>query len=171
MDDLAREMGVSKKTLYQHFPAKRALLEAAITAKLDDLTTRLDAIDAGTPSDFPATLQRLLETLRQSVGEISPSFVRDLAREDPTLTAHIKVRRREVVTRTFARILLVGQRAGRIRSDIPASFLIDVLVSLADTLATPESFVLRGIPPHEIIRTLLSLFLEGALTRPDPAAP
>nr|MBA3354117.1 helix-turn-helix transcriptional regulator [Blastocatellia bacterium] len=33
MDDLAAELGVSKKTLYAHFPGKDALLEAVLNDK------------------------------------------------------------------------------------------------------------------------------------------
>ena len=34
MDDLAEELGVSKKTLYAHFPGKFDLLEAVLADKL-----------------------------------------------------------------------------------------------------------------------------------------
>jgi AcrR family transcriptional regulator len=30
MDDLARELGMSKKTIYRHFPGKRSLLAAVL---------------------------------------------------------------------------------------------------------------------------------------------
>ena len=33
MDDLAAELGMSKKTLYAHFPSKKALLEAIVADK------------------------------------------------------------------------------------------------------------------------------------------
>ena len=33
MDDLAAELGMSKKTLYVHFPSKKALLEAIVSDK------------------------------------------------------------------------------------------------------------------------------------------
>ena len=34
MDDIAEELGMSKKTLYAHFPSKTALVEAVLLDKL-----------------------------------------------------------------------------------------------------------------------------------------
>ena len=36
MDDLASDMGMSKKTLYAHFPSKSALVKGVLTQKLDE---------------------------------------------------------------------------------------------------------------------------------------
>ncbi|MFO1500152.1 MAG: helix-turn-helix domain-containing protein [Verrucomicrobiota bacterium] len=83
MDDLAAELGVSKKTLYAHFPSKDALVEAVIRAKFNDLDTDLRRITSGEDRSLPGALQRLLEASQAHLGEIQPSFVRDLRRESP----------------------------------------------------------------------------------------
>jgi AcrR family transcriptional regulator len=36
MDDLASDMGMSKKILYAHFPSKSALVKSMLTQKLDE---------------------------------------------------------------------------------------------------------------------------------------
>ena len=41
MDDLAAEMGVSKKTLYVHFPTKGELLKAVVLQKVGELLIKL----------------------------------------------------------------------------------------------------------------------------------
>jgi AcrR family transcriptional regulator len=53
MDDLAAELGMSKKTLYAHFRSKTALVEAAVLDKLGGLEAELEHIEAECPSDFP----------------------------------------------------------------------------------------------------------------------
>ena len=37
MDDIAKELGMSKKTLYAHFPSKMALVEVVILDKFQDV--------------------------------------------------------------------------------------------------------------------------------------
>jgi AcrR family transcriptional regulator len=44
MDDLARELGMSKKTLYASFPSKAALLEAALGEKFRAVEADLERI-------------------------------------------------------------------------------------------------------------------------------
>src|ERR1041384_994861 len=60
MDDLAQELGISKKTLYAHFPGKFDLLEAVLADKFADVETRLKRVTHAHPRDFPATLHELL---------------------------------------------------------------------------------------------------------------
>lgn len=165
MDDLAAEMGMSKKTLYVHFHNKRELLEAVIAAKTGDFGKDMDAVKAERREEFADTLQRLLECMAKHAGEISPSFLRDLAKEDAALIAMIKCRRREVIGRTFGRILTVGQKAKAIRKDLSADFMVEVLLGIADTVATPESVSEKGIRPAELLANILKIFLGGIQTK------
>ena len=52
MDDLADELGISKKTLYAHFPSKIALLEAVLADKFASVEARLKEVDAHLPTRF-----------------------------------------------------------------------------------------------------------------------
>lgn len=163
MDDLAAEMGMSKKTFYVHFPSKRALLEAVIEQKLGGFAAEMEAIHAGAPADFATTLQRLLEGLRRQAQEITATFVRDLAREDPALFGRIKARRREIIGRTFGHLLSAGQKSGAVRRDIPAEFLVEILLGTADAIATPENLALKRQAPGDVLAAILGVFLHGAL--------
>src|SRR5213076_2952341 len=60
MDDLAEELGISKKTLYAHFPGKIDLLEAVLTDKLASVEAEMKKAACARPHNFPATLHDLL---------------------------------------------------------------------------------------------------------------
>src|SRR5256886_8999602 len=60
MDDLAEELGISKKTLYAHFPGKFDLLEAVLADKFAGVEAALKEVTRTHPHDFPATLHELL---------------------------------------------------------------------------------------------------------------
>jgi AcrR family transcriptional regulator len=165
MDDLAETMGMSKKTLYVHFKTKRAILEAVIAQKLGELEAAMDAVPTGEAKDFGATLHRLLTGIRQQAQEISPAFARDLAREEPGLFERIKTKRRELIERTFTRILRVGQKAKFIRTDIPAGIMVEILTGLADSVVVPDKVAARGMAPGEMLTIILKVFLDGVQTR------
>src|ERR1700729_345131 len=83
MDDLAGELGMSKKTLYAHFPSKMALLQAVMSDKMSSVEADLEKAMAASEGDFPARLQGLLACLRAHTEEISAPYVRDVRREAP----------------------------------------------------------------------------------------
>ncbi len=78
MDDLAEELGISKKTLYAHFPGKIDLLEAVLADKFSSVEAALKEATRAHPDDFPATLHELLAGTQRELDEIKPPFVRDM---------------------------------------------------------------------------------------------
>src|SRR5687767_11593800 len=99
MDDLARELGMSKKTLYVSFPGKRDLLLAVIADKASHIDADLERITSDGKADFPTKLARLLECFQKHAGEIQPAFVRDVRREAPEIFQIIERRRSELLQR------------------------------------------------------------------------
>src|SRR5436190_2270303 len=83
MDDLAEELGMSKKTLYAHFPGKTALLEAVLLHKFETVEADMEQIMSECSSDFVNGLHRLLACVKRHTDEIQPPFLRDLQREAP----------------------------------------------------------------------------------------
>src|SRR5438309_11304043 len=78
MDDLAAELGMSKKTLYAHFSSKTALLEAVLADKFASVEAKLRKVAHEHPHDFAVALHALLANTRDELDEIKPPFVRDI---------------------------------------------------------------------------------------------
>ena len=85
MDDLAAELGMSKRTLYAYFASKKVLLKAVIEDKLRSADEDLGRVAAGSAADFPGALRELLACVRRHGEELQPAFLRDMAREAPEL--------------------------------------------------------------------------------------
>lgn len=164
MDDLATEMGMSKKTLYVHFKGKRDLLQAVMEAKFAQFQQDMAEIHSEEPAAFADTLHRLLACGQRHAREVTPTFVRDLLREAPDLIDLMKVRRRAVIAHTFGRLLRVGQEANAVRKDISVEALVAILLGTTEAVSTPENVAARGVSPGTIIDEILSVFLHGVLT-------
>jgi AcrR family transcriptional regulator len=164
MDDLSLEMGMSKKTLYAHFPSKADLLKAVLMGKIDEVDASMEGITSETPLEFTNALARLLAAMQKHAGEIQPAFVRDLSRDAPELVELLLARRREIIQRTFGRVLTAGRAAKLVRSDIPIDFLIEILLAATETIVTPRNLAQRGVTPLDCISPILSVFLRGVLT-------
>ncbi len=165
MDDLADELGMSKKTLYAHFSSKTALLEVVIGDKLTRVETDLDRVMTGVDEDFPARLHALLACMREHTEEIQPAFVRDVQREAPELFALVQGGRRKLIQRYFGKLLKDGRKAGTIRKDVPTDLLIEILVGAVDAIINPARLGELGLTPRTGFIQIISVFLEGVLVR------
>ena len=68
MDDLAHELGLSKKTLYVHFAGKDAIIEKIIAAIGRSLRARMDAVLADPQLSFTGKLACFVEVAGLSTG-------------------------------------------------------------------------------------------------------
>ena len=165
MDDLAAELGMSKKTLYAHFPSKTALLEAVITDKLARVEADLKETMNGDAGDFPARLHAMLLCMKRQAEEIQPAFIRDVQREVPELFALVQNGRRKLIQRHFGKLLKDGRKAGSIRSDIPPDLMIEILLGAVDAIINPTRMGELGLTPQTGFASIISVFLEGVLVR------
>src|SRR6266508_4538265 len=126
MDDLADELGVSKKTLYAHFPSKIALLEAVLADKFAGVEAKLKEVTRAYPHDFSTALHELLSNTQRELDEIKPPFVRDMRQKAPHVFKTVERRRSELIGHFFGKLFVEGQRAGMVRKDIPAKIMIEI---------------------------------------------
>ena len=164
MDDLALELGISKKTLYAYFPGKFDLLEAVLADKLTGVEATLKEVTRAHPDDFPATLRELLAGTQRELDEIKPPFVRDMRQKAPHVFQVIERRRAALFQRYFGNLLLSGQRAGMVRKDVPAKLIIEILLAIVQAIMNPAKMEELGMMPKEGFAGILKIILQGALT-------
>jgi len=161
MDDLAREMAMSKKTLYACFASKTALIEAVILDKFRHVDADLGRITARISSDRLGSLHRLLECVQGHMEEIQPPFLRDIRREEPDLFHVVEGRRRDVIQRHFGKVFLEGRRAGLIRQDISPKLAIEILLGAVQAVMNPPKMAELGLTPKTGFTAIIRVVLEG----------
>src|SRR5207248_5217302 len=137
MDDLAEELGTSKKTLYAHFPGKIDLLKAVLVDKFAMVEETLKGVTCAHARDFPATLHELLAGTHRELDEIKPPFVRDMRQKVPDVFKVVEQRRAALIGRHFGKLFIEGQRAGMVRKDVPARLMIELLLAMVQAIMNP----------------------------------
>jgi AcrR family transcriptional regulator len=165
MDDLAAELGMSKKTLYAHFESKHELLKAVILNKIEDSEAAFDSLAEENPPDFSQQLQQLLACVGRVAQEIQPPFIRDLQRDAPELFTLIQSRRSAVIHRHFKRLIEQGRHAGIVRKDIPTTLIIEILLGATEAIVNPTRMVQLRLSPQFAYSTILRVVLEGVIVR------
>ena len=164
MDDLAEELGISKKTLYAHFPGKIDLLEAVLADKIAGVEAMLKEVTGSHPDDFPTTLRELLAGTQRELDEIKPPFVRDMRQKAPDIFKLVERRRAALIERYMGKVFVDGQRLGMVRKDVPAKLIIEILLAMVQSIMNPPKMEELGMMPKEGYAGILKIVLEGALT-------
>src|SRR5262249_52508477 len=164
MDDLAAELGMSKKTLYAHFRTKPELVEAVILNKFAEVEAELGRIEAESSADFPEALRRLLLALQQQVAEIQPPFVRDMQKAAPDLFKQVEKRRAALFQRYFGQLFENGRKVGMVRADLPPRLAVEVLLGAIHAIANPQKLAELELTPQVVLPAIISVVLHGALT-------
>jgi len=165
MDDLAAELGISKKTLYSHFPGKIELLEAVLADKFAGVETKLNEVMRAHPHDFSTALHELLVNTQLELDEIKPPFVRDMRQKAPQVFKVIERRRAALIERFFGKLFVEGQRTGMVRKDVPVKLIIEILLTIVQAIMNPVKMGELGMMPKDGFAGILKIVLEGALTR------
>jgi AcrR family transcriptional regulator len=164
MDDLAEELGISKKTLYAHFPGKIDLLEAVLADKFAGVEATLKEVTRAHAHNFPGALQDLLAGTHRELDEIKPPFVRDMRQKAPEVFKLVERHRAALIQRYFGKFFVDGQRAGMVRKDVPAKLIIEILLAMVQSIMNPPKMEELGMMAKEGFTGILKIVLEGALT-------
>ncbi len=163
MDDLAHELGMSKKTLYGCFSGKSALLEAVLLDKFRDVEADLQSVASGR-SNMSDVLHELLACVQRHTGEIQPAFVRDIQREAPELFALIEERRSRLIRRYFGKCFDEARKTGLIRKETPAVLITELLLAGVQAILNPAKMEELGLTPKTGFSAIIAVILQGVLT-------
>jgi len=164
MDDIARELGMSKKTLYEHFPGKAELLRAAARLNCDECSRELDAIAAAEKDFFPRA-RRTFDFVSHMYARLSHAYLTDLKRNAPEVWREIMEFRRLRVRRYILALLDHGVEQGVLRRDLDREALAGLYLTMTSALLNPDVSGLRGgLEISAAFETFVKVYFEGLIT-------
>ena len=164
MDGLAAELGMSKKTLYVHFPGKDALVEAILAEFVAGIRASADALFSDPALSFTVKLHRFSEAIVRRFARMNPHVFRDLQRAAPHLYRQIEEMRHRNIPHIFGRMLKQGQAAGMVRADVEADFAIEFWRPAIQSLMHPDTLERLKLQPDQMFTKAINLFFGGLLT-------
>jgi AcrR family transcriptional regulator len=160
MDDLAERVGISKPTLYNHFPSKEAIAVRALVELNDAWVRAIHAIDAGLPP-FERLEQMLRWMVRNRFSPTPAAFLRARPALTPAKSHPDYLRAAARRIDAVADIVEAAQKSGGVDVAMPAKLVAQMLFNV---VCTPEydNLVARGeATPADIEETLLTMVFSG----------
>lgn len=164
MDEIARELRISKKTLYRHYPDKGALVRACIDRVQEAV---IPAVAAAIDGEGPA-IDRIVGTWRALARisrYMSGELIADVQADYPQLWREIDARRHEVIGR-FENLIAEGVRAGDLRPEIHPKVAMRIIFAVIEQVMIPDVLGLGEFTPAEAVSTIITLFSRGMCAAP-----
>ncbi|HYF04346.1 MAG TPA: TetR/AcrR family transcriptional regulator [Patescibacteria group bacterium] len=164
MDELANDLGMSKKTLYKHFSSKDDLLRAMMTEFRCEVHDYIDSCMCNTEIDFVEKLKRIMVYVSEQMAKVSTPFAEDMRRNAPELWKEMEKFRHEHGVENFTKLLREGIQAGIFRSDINEYLIAMIYINSAQSLVNPA--ILTEIPftASEVFTAIKKVVFQGILT-------
>jgi len=164
MDDLAHELGMSKKTLYLHFPGKDAIVATIIGEIGRTIRQELETVLSQPKLSFCQKLRTIVDIVVPRISLLSPAMLRELQRYAPKIHDLIDELRQKNIPAIFGRLFRSGINEGTLRAEIDPDFAAQFWLQAIRGLVHPDTLAITHLSPKQTLEQALELFTGGLLT-------
>ena len=159
MDDLASKMGISKKTLYEHFPSKNDLVEAVLDYALDMSCKDVEAFVQGDGSVIE-NVYRNQKKVKEIFNINSDRPIWELQKYYSKTYERMEIEFAKSDVRFIDKLLEKGWKEGLFREDINVNFYKTFYSSVQRLRSVANTFPEREFPFWDTIYTLMEYFFR-----------
>ncbi len=142
MDDISRELGMSKKTLYQHFDNKDSLIEAVINTHVEREQNCTEDIKHGA-KDALDEVKKIGVFLASTIEDVSPSTLFDLQKYYYKSWETLMKKQDEHIINSIIMNIEKGIDEGHYRADLNPQVIARIYAKatymIVDEIANPNS--------------------------------
>ena len=163
MDDIARHLSVSKKTLYQHFADKEDIVTLTCKAHLDRNSKEFDFIK-GQAKNAIEELANLSICLKRNMEEINPSLLFDLQKYHPRAWNVWLNHKNKFIRDSVVRNIRQGIEEGYYRPEINAEVIGAMRLELVQIAFDEDVFPRDQFRLPEVQMEIFDHFVYGLVT-------
>lgn len=163
MDDIAKHLGMSKKTIYQFFKDKNELVIALVKKKLQEDEDQMCAIISKSGNVIEEMIN-MMKCSEEIFSRINPIVIHDMQKYHPDAWQHFQNFKAEVIVHTLEELLTKGIHQGYIRPDIDVKIMARMRVNQVEMGFNTTIFPLAEFSPWKVQYQLLEHFNFGICT-------
>jgi TetR/AcrR family transcriptional regulator, cholesterol catabolism regulator len=163
MMDIARECGVSKKTVYEHFQDKDAMVEEAIRFMVDDQQNQLQHChnEANDAIELLMNSVRVTETM---VKTVNPVLLFELEKYHPDAWKILEEFKNNYVINSIRASLEQGIAEGIFRKSIKIDIVARLRLLQLESAYNPRQYPAEQFDLHEVMQQIAVHFIYGVAT-------
>ncbi|MEN9363887.1 MAG: hypothetical protein RI903_1196 [Bacteroidota bacterium] len=163
MDAIATDLGISKKTIYQHFPDKDTIVfEVVKTFTEQDLEkwAELDRL-------YPNVIEKMFksfEMVKDMLVQMNPRLLFEIQKYFPTAYQLFVQHGEKCIHENLIADFKKGAQFGYFRNDIDFELLARLRMAEVDLAFNPDFYPNNKLSLYETQLTLMDIFMRGILT-------
>ena len=162
VETLARQLGVSKKTIYKVVKTREELIERIVTHTLNSIKAGLLGV-IGNEADPVQQFITVGEFLATALSRVQVNRMLELKVRHPKiwkLIEEFRFERRE----QFANILYEARKQGLLKADLEIDVFVRLYMYMVNSIFQPEFFVQNNLIIPDTIRLFFKIISEGIFT-------
>ncbi len=162
MDELSRGLGISKKTIYKHFPSKDKLVEQICAQTSEVITGEIDNI-VDSKTDVVEKFVRIMNLYGDFAMNIGEKWLKDLSMHAPREAARIDEKRRAKIHDILTRLIRQGKKE-RLIENFPVPVIINTFTAAVASIMNPDFLLKNKLSVHQAFSATYNFLLSGLLT-------
>ncbi|MBN8570757.1 MAG: TetR/AcrR family transcriptional regulator [Ignavibacteria bacterium] len=162
MDELARELQISKKTIYKYYASKEKLVEHIVLDKM--------MCDSGKIKNFlnkeDNVVMKFIQILnlnRERFSCMSEKWFRDLQIHTPQLWSEMDKFKIQMIEETMKKLIEQGKKE-KLIENYPSEIIIAVMISSIKAILNADFMMNSKLNVKELFHYTMELLLNGMLT-------
>lgn len=160
MDDISKNLGISKKTIYKYYKDKNAIVRSVVEELLSDSAISMNEI-TNKSEDVIEEVYTQMHNMGKQVQLIKLSFFLELEKSYPDLMESIVKYKTEVITEKIKSNLRRGIESGIYRSELDLEEVALIRLGLIEDSFTNNIFLSAGWHTKDILITLTNFYLHS----------
>ena len=164
MDDIARELGISKKTLYQYVANKKVLVEHAVNYEITYSNCQIEQI-VGEGLNAIDELLAMNRHIIKMLKDHNPASKYDMRKYYPDLNEKIEKRKRQCMYDAIIKNIHKGQREGIFRQDLNSDIIARMQISRIENSEDNDLFSLDELVSPDFVVEMFMYHIRGLANR------
>lgn len=160
MDEMARQLGVSKKTLYQFVSDKNDLVEQCLELQHEIEKQKIAEIVQNTGNAIEQML-RISQFIISELRQVHPSIFFDLAKYHPSVLKMMQCHKDEFVCGSIEQNLISGIKQGLYRKSLNPKVISAIYVRLIDVVLGGVDYGQVDLKPDEVYSEMFRYHIRG----------
>ena len=163
MDDIARHLGMSKKTIYHFFSDKNELVIALVKKKLQEDEDQINAIIDSSVNVIEEMIG-MMKCSEEIFSRINPIVIHDMQKYHPEAWAEFQRFKADVLVSKLEQLLTKGIKEGFIRPELDVKILAKMRVNQVEVGFNTNIFPIAQFSTWKVQYQLLEHFNYGICT-------
>ncbi len=163
MDDIAKHLGMSKKTIYQHFADKNELVLMLMRNKMESQACIIDGCTAQADNAIHELFLAIVNMM-EMLSKTNPVMIYDIQKFYPEAWLHFKNFRENILLKKFQDNLNWGIREGYFRPELNVEILSRMRVEQIEISFNQSVFPIQQFSMPQVAKEITLHFIHGICT-------